>query len=206
MDVNPFFENDIFIFDLDNTLYNENDFLIRTYRKFAYNLRMNVACDSAMLFDWLCIRYQLKNRKDIFQELIEMFNISLDQNQLLDIYRASFTTDRLHTYNFVPQLFEKLLSNGKTIMILTNGYPPQQRIKITSLGLDISDIHIIYANEIAPKPSPILAEYLMTQIPTHSNGVVFIGDSEIDEQFAKRANLKFFNVLELPLILCKNLF
>lgn len=181
------------IFDLDNTLYNENDFLKNRYKCISENLSVHKE-ESKHIYRFLFDNFKKNGRNKLFDKLIDsMPNIIINKQDMINIMRSKLPKSTIQLHDW----FLKYLFNGlDEINIITNGNPTQQKNKIECLFYNTNcNINVIYANEIKPKPSPdsffIFCEKFTVKNP------IYIGDSLIDEQFCKNANIDFYDVKNL---------
>lgn len=131
--------NNVFVFDLDDTLYKELDFLKSAFKLISsiIDKRNSVALYNKMLFDY----YEGKN---VFQNLVQINNkYSIDS--LLNIYRAHYPEISLDIQT--KSTLNLLKKKGKTGLI-TDGRSITQRNKINALGLGNFFDKIIISEEI----------------------------------------------------------
>ena len=184
----------LYIFDLDNTLYQETDYLFAAYRQIA----MHVASNDGVLADeyasYLCESFLQEGRQGLFQRFRAHFKLDLSIDEVLAILRS--TKCRLQLFPQMREVLSQLLTSGKEIAILTNGNKEQQMQKIGNLDLSqiFPTINIVYAADIESKPSPKAVLELMINNKTSPADVVLIGDSDIDKQTALNAGIDFINV------------
>ncbi|HPJ58661.1 MAG TPA: HAD-IA family hydrolase [Bacteroidales bacterium] len=195
----------LFIFDLDNTLYNERDYLFGAYSK--------IAADISSLYPSLSeddLSENLKNifltegRTNLFDKFLEMNNL---EGELLDdclnVLR-NYKAEKNIALN--PRMREFLIylrDKGKTLFVLTNGNPVQQRNKIRSInwnGLD-ENIEFIFADELEPKPSPEGLFYILKNTRTGKDDAIFIGDRDSDRECAANGGITFLGINDLNDIL-----
>ena len=72
----------VVVFDLDDTLYKEIDYLCSAYREIAVYLE--TAFSLPCVYDWMLEQYEQK--KDVFGDLIRTFHLSLTKERLLSMY------------------------------------------------------------------------------------------------------------------------
>ncbi len=118
------------VFDLDDTLYKEVDFLKSGYRQIAKRVTEDfVSCHSVyeeMLSWWA-------EGKDVFGELCTKFPNTLTKSECLAIYRSH--TPEIELSQEVVGFLEKLKVDGVKIGIITDGRELTQMNKIMALGL-----------------------------------------------------------------------
>jgi FMN phosphatase YigB (HAD superfamily) len=184
------------IFDLDNTLYDECHYLFGGYQEIGFFLQKTYSLEpdqiTASLIEW----YMHQGRHQLFQRLCEKFNLPKKIiPQLLHILRTVSFSQPIELYPWAQRLLPQLISAEKKLYVITNGTPTQQQNKINHLNWGEMSTHIqfILANEYAAKPNS--NSFLLTKIPTSEKGhTVFIGDSEVDMEFAQNTGIHFIHV------------
>lgn len=184
------------IFDLDNTLYQETEFLFSAYKAIGKFIAKTSGKDHKIYEAFLRNRFNNSGRKYLFDALLEKFNL---QNMVL----IEEMLEILHNH-IVPLTLKKepveiinmLIKKNKLIFILTNGNKQQQQNKINGLKIPIlfPQINIIYANDYEPKPSPFCINYIRKQYRLEPSEIILIGDSETDKLTADNSNIDFKNI------------
>ncbi len=129
------------IFDLDDTLYGEKEYVKSGYRAVA-SILSNVENAEKKL--WRAF----EEEKIAIDEVLMAENIYSDElkHKCLDIYRTH--APNIHFYNGVQELLVKLKSQGFCLGVITDGRPEGQRAKIKALGLEKFVHHIIVTDEL----------------------------------------------------------
>jgi len=171
------------IFDLDDTIIFEKDYLFEVYRLVSKKANNCGYCEND-IFGFLINEFSNHGRKDIFQKLTGKYESLLNINEFFDLMRGIRLPHLLNINSKVKCYLEQLYSMGKSYDIITNGNVIQQKNKInqTDFGPFCKPDLIIYANEYQPKPSidSFLAYKSFKAIPGKA---IYIGDSEIDANF-----------------------
>ena len=120
------------IFDLDDTLYLEKDYVMSGYNAVATYLSEFAGLDRLTLFDALKDSYHRGNHDRNFEELLVHFGLSTPVEYLVDIYRR-----HQPTLTLPPDSLRALtLSSGRyRLGMITDGRPQTQRRKIEALGI-----------------------------------------------------------------------
>ena len=140
-----------FVFDLDDTLYYEVDFLKSAYRYIA----SNVDTESFMqLSEEMYGIY--RSGGNAFEYIINKFpEKHISKDYLLAMYRNHLP--QIHLNNGVLEMLEKIKLKNGTVGIITNGRSITQRNKIKSLGLEPFTDIIIISEEIGfEKPNEMV--------------------------------------------------
>lgn len=140
-----------FVFDLDDTLFKEIDFLRSAYRNISRTVFEKTGQD---IYDEMFTRY--KNGEDVFGWLLSRFGNDIPDmklEHLLREYREHFPEIELseETRDFLLQLSERNAGLG----IITDGRSITQRNKLRALGIiDIFKDILISEETGFSKPAP----------------------------------------------------
>ncbi len=148
----------VFIFDLDDTLYKEIDFLKSAYREIAMIIGHLEA------FDFMLDSYLYGD--NAFKSVIYKYHLKFTVGQLLDIYRnhkpdISLEQDTITT-------LDALKARGIIMCLLTDGRSVTQRNKIEALGLYrwFEEEDILISEEFGyGKPSIECYQYFLDHYP-----------------------------------------
>lgn len=137
--------NTVVVFDLDDTLYNELDFLKSAYKSMAICLEPN---DWKPLYAKLFSMY--RSKINVFEFLADFYNIEVAT--LIEMYRNH--QPNIQLFEGVMDILDAIKSKNGKIGLITDGRSTTQRAKLKSLGiLDYFD-KIIISEEIgSEKPS-----------------------------------------------------
>ena len=181
----------LYVFDLDDTLYRETDYLFAAYRKIGELLSSGEAERAQEYTRFLCDSFVSDGRQGLFQRLLDRYQLKVPVEQLLDVLRS--TECPLELSATMRHVLDELVQSGKHVAVLTNGNPRQQQQKITNLKFAqlYPGIEIVYAATIASKPSPAAVLQLMAAYNTEAAQTIIIGDSETDRQTALNAGIDY---------------
>ena len=188
------------LFDLDDTLYLEKEFVVSGYRAVARKVAATCGCDFAAAFDCMMYSLQTAGRRAVFSDLLACFpTIPFTINDLVWTYR-----EHVPMIELMPgygQLLQQLRKNYR-LGIITDGLPATQHNKVRALGIESLFDRIIYSWDYGherQKPHPysftVMTEFL--QLPPES--MLFVGDNpEKDGRGATAAGMKFIRVMSPP--------
>ena len=127
------------VFDLDDTLYNEIDFLKSAYKEIAIKL----APDSwQFLYANLLSLY--RNKKNVFEYISDNYGLTTDE--LIHSYRNHMPN--IQAFDGVLKLMALIKAKEGKIGIITDGRSRTQRNKIKALGFSEYVDHIVISEEI----------------------------------------------------------
>ena len=159
------------IFDLDDTLYAEREYVRSGYRAVARYLQNDSYADKL----W---QYFAKGRPAIDGLLTEIGRMDEKEN-CLDVYRTH--QPDIHLYPGARELIEQLRKQGIRVGILTDGRPDGQRKKLRALHLDELVEDICITDELGGvqfrKPCDIAYRILQTKWRLAPEQIVYVGDN-----------------------------
>lgn len=175
------------IFDLDDTLYSEKEYVKSGFNAVAEHLGNCKYTDRLWSF--------FEDGKLAIDNLLKELSRESEKAECLYIYRNHKPSIRL--YDGVSELIAKLRSKGIKVGIITDGRPEGQRKKIEALGLDVDDI--IITDELGGiqfrKPCDIAFRIIMTRWRMNASNIVYIGDNqEKDFQAPQQLGMKTLKV------------
>lgn len=161
------------IFDLDDTLYSEKDYVRSGYKAVAEYLGSVEYADKLWKF--------FEEGKPAIDELLKEFGRESEKSRILDIYRSHKPT--IHLYNGVKEMIEDFKSRGIKVGIITDGRPEGQRNKIAALRLGdfIDSDDIIITDDLGGtqfhKPCDIAFRIMLARWRLNPADVVYVGDN-----------------------------
>lgn len=187
-----------FVFELDNVIYPESDYVLQIYYLFANFIEFTEGGPPATdLTNFLKAEYLRHGEADIFDKAKEALGIA-------EKYRANF--DRLHStailplkllmYDNILKLLQEITVDRKEIFIITNGKTEVQLNKIRQIewnGLE-QYLRVFYAEEIKPKPEPDVLTYILSDNNLLRKDVIIVGATNRDSEFAASCGVDFVNV------------
>ncbi len=181
------------VFDLDDTLYLESDFVASGYRAVARHVARKYACRYVDVFYAMMTTFAGVGRNLVFPMVIERFlNPSVSLSELVDVYRR-----HRPKIGLFPGYSELLANLGRKyrLGVITDGLPAVQRRKVRALGVDEIVDDVIYTWEYGPereKPHPFSFSLMMDKLCVSPSHAVFVGDNPFkDWAGAHGAGMKF---------------
>lgn len=120
----------VWVFDLDDTLYAEFDYMISGYRHVSALIENLYGCQVS---DELMLQWWHENRATVFQRIVELVDGPPDLLQALVWAYRNHRPD-IELYPDAAELIGKL-QNKQPYYIITDGRSLTQRLKISQLGL-----------------------------------------------------------------------
>ena len=160
--------SDVVVFDLDDTLYKEVDFVRSGFSAIAGYVGKDGI--SVELFE------RWKRGQNALQWLIDVTDIECEIPDLLHVYRTHLPSIKLESS--VEDMLDKLKQEGKVLGMITDGRSNTQRHKIEALGLYrwITDDNVVISEEFgSEKPDMANYEYFMSRYPFAN--YFYVGDN-----------------------------
>lgn len=195
------FQNyDYLIFDLDDTLYPEIQYLDGAYKKIANFLAQNTNINSKKIYNYLTLQFSESGRHLLFDRLLSNFNIdSAFLPEMLKVLRTFKPKKEILLYSKIYKILPVLISNSKFAFVVTNGNVEQQKNKVKNInwGNLNESLIFIYANKLNKKPSTESFNFIKKKYFINPKKTVMIGDSNTDKEFAENCNIDFLHITQL---------
>jgi HAD superfamily hydrolase (TIGR01549 family) len=173
------------IFDLDDTLYSEKQYIKSGYKAVA-NL-LGDAKLSEKFWEYF------ENGKPAIDSLLEELGLTERKDECLEAYREQIPEITL--YEGMSELIEGLKVNGIKVGIITDGRVSGQRKKIEALGLDKKVDDYIITDELGGiqfrKPCDIAFRIMQNRWRIPFEQIMYIGDNaEKDFQAPRQLGMR----------------
>jgi HAD superfamily hydrolase (TIGR01549 family) len=156
------------IFDLDDTLYSEKEYVKSGYKAVSNYLGGEY---EDKLWDFF------EAGKPAIDELLKELGRENEKAEVLKVYRSH--KPDIHLYPGVVEMIEELKAKRIKVGIITDGRPEGQRNKLEALGLDVDDV--IVTDELGGiqfrKPCDIAFRIMMARWRLNPADIVYVGDN-----------------------------
>ncbi|WOD43426.1 HAD family hydrolase [Hwangdonia lutea] len=178
----------VVVFDLDDTLYNEIDYLKSAYLEISEVIANVVKINKTQIYnDMLDFYYSKEN---CFERITDKYNLDIPVSDLLNVYRnhkptLDLSPDRLKVLNY--------LKLSKVPMgILTDGRSVQQRNKIKALGIEGYFDEIVISEEFGTE-KPNINNFRFFETTFGVAQYYYIGDN-LNKDFVSPNKLKWITI------------
>lgn len=186
-----------FIFELDNVLYPERDYLLQVYYLFSNFIEFTETVPTSKeLTDFLKTSYETHGPAGLFEKASQMFGIDKKYKDNFDkLHYTARLPLKLVLFNPMLALLQEMVVDRKQIFLLTNGKPEVQLNKIKQLEWNGLEKYLVvyFAEEIKPKPETDVLEYILGKHQLLRKDLVVIGCNDTDEDFASAAGVDFID-------------
>lgn len=185
------------LIDLDDTLYDERDYVLSGFRVVAETLFRSYAIPVDASYKAMVDHLDATGRGKVFDAVLEIFNIPATDDlmsALVDTYRHH--RPPLALYDGVAERLEAL-SHSYRLALVTDGLPLMQRRKGEALGIAHYFSALVYCWDLkAPKPSPGGFEAAASRLLVAIEDCAIIGDNPAHDGAAAMA-------LDIPFMRCR---
>ncbi len=166
------------IFDLDDTLYNERQYVESAMLHVAEYFAQKYAMHTKDVHQELLQILDEKGRGKIFNLFMENHGIEENIAEIVQVYRD--TTPVLDLYQDAEETIQKLRQKGILLGIITDGCSKVQHHKIEGLQIEklFDDVIVTDDYEQAAKPSEIPYRMILNNHPQlTASECIYIGDN-----------------------------
>jgi putative hydrolase of the HAD superfamily len=166
------------IFDMDETLYPERQFIRSGFRAAAVDVERRYGVPADAAFNTLLRTLRSGGRRHALQTLCASFGVPASAvPELVEVIRRHQPTLRLP--NSSVAVLTRARAEGWRLGVLTNGLPDVQARKVRALGLDNLVDAVVYAQEWGSgkgKPERESFDVIRARLDTPPAVTVFVGD------------------------------
>ncbi len=183
-----------FIFELDNVLYPEKDYLYQVYYLFAAMMEYTELLDAQALVKLMTQTYQEQGNDAVFDGLRQKFKFD-------EKYRINFSSLmntaklplKLLLFQNMLALLQEIVVDRKKIFLVTNGNVQRQLNKIKQVEWHHLDPYLTcyFAWETVPKPEPDVIHLLMKEHHLQRRDLLMIGATETDMLCAEACGIDY---------------
>lgn len=168
------------IFDLDDTLISEKEYVRSGFRQVAINISKEYNLDIDKVYELLLDTFE-EDSKNVFNRVLDKLNISYeidDIKKLVEIYRGHKPEIKL--YDDAKYILDTLYKKGIKLGIITDGYKITQRKKLEALNIDNYFEYIVVTDELGRefwKPHSRPYEIMKDKLNLDYDEMVYVGDN-----------------------------
>lgn len=189
-----------FVFELDNVLYPERDFLLQVYYLFAQFMEYSEQLNAEEMLQFMKQEFESDGKEGIYEKTAEKFGIPEQYKLNFDLLNRNAKLPlKLLLFDEAMKFLQELVVDRKQVFLLVAGNPEQQLNKIKQVewnGLG-QYLRVYFSDEIAEKPSPESLEYLVQTHALNKDQILVVGKSALDEQMASQAGVKYLEANKL---------
>lgn len=193
-------EKQAFVFELDDVLYPEKDYLLQVYYLFAQFIEYGEQLNATEILQFMQERYLAAGPEKCFAETAAKFNIPLKYQVNFDLLLQNARLPlKLLIFNKMLVFLQEIVAKGKQVFLFVAGDPAMQLNKIRQIewnGLE-QNLVVYFAAEIAEKPDAAGLEMILEKHDLKREALLFIGKEGLDRECAANAKIDFLAVDKL---------
>ena len=179
------------VFDLDDTLISEYDYIKSGYTVIAKKIKndFNIEKETSEIYN-LMLNIFKKDSRNVFNTLLNELNVEYDENyikELVKVYREHIPS--INFFDDVIPCIEKLKENGIKLGIITDGYIITQKNKLKILNAYELFDKIIITDELGKefwKPNPRPFEMMKEYFNIEYEEMMYVGDNPKKDFYIKK--------------------
>jgi putative hydrolase of the HAD superfamily len=164
--------NNVVVFDLDDTLYNEVDFLKSAFNSISLKISAQIQGNKTAICNDMLDFYLAK--ENVFELILKKYQCTYNINQLLNFYRTHKPELFLKQENI--EILDYLKQKEMSLGLLTDGRSIQQRSKIKAMNLEGYFTEIIISEEFGSE-KPNIKNYKYFEKTFKEGEYFYIGDN-----------------------------
>jgi putative hydrolase of the HAD superfamily len=190
-------------FDLDGTLYNQDEYELSAYRKIAKEVELQYALEKGSYYASLKNLYLNSEIEHTFDKAMQRCVTSMPSNweetvkqTILPLYR-SFAPQSLTLHSGIIETLKNLKSEGKRLFLATNGRVEMQNAKIDALDIrEFFDLILISDSYVPParKPDTRMFEEALVYFGIAADKALFIGDDLVRDRASENVGIVFVDI------------
>ncbi|MCX3263257.1 HAD hydrolase-like protein [Pedobacter agri] len=187
------------IFELDDVLYPEKDYLLQVYYLFAQFIEYSELKNAQAILGFMKNEFEQNGPGNLFEKTAAAFDIDLKYQHNFDLLHLNARLPlKLLLFKNMLEFMQGLVVDRKKIFIVTAGNPEQQLNKIKQTewnGLE-QYLTVFFADELKQQKSEIFQNILNDNNLSTKDALV-VGASNFDAQQSKLINLPYIVSLEI---------
>lgn len=170
----------VVLFDLDDTLISEDDYIKSGYNHVAKVIENRYSLNAIEIYDDL-YRLYIEDSKNVFNRVLDKYDIKYNKDDIMFLvneYRNHIPT--IEFYDDVVPTITELKKRGIKIGIISDGYLSTQKNKAEVLGLYNLFDKVIFTEEFGReywKPHPKSFEIMKEYFDVNYDEMIYIGDN-----------------------------
>lgn len=186
-----------FVFELDNVIYPEKDYLLQVYYLFAQFIEYGEQLDASGIVKYMQEQYLADGPENLFEKTAAEFKIPEKYKVNYDLVMQNAKLPlKLLIYNKVLTYLQEIVAAGKQVFLFVDGDSLMQLNKIRQVewnGLE-KNLIVYFSEESEPKPSTKGIEMILERHTLKPEQMVMIGNETADQECAAKAKMEYLPV------------
>lgn len=194
--------NDAFVFELDNVLYPEKDFLLQVYYLFAQFIEYSEQQPAAELVSFMKETYFAEGHAGIFDKAVAKFSFPESYRVNFDLLQGNIRLPlKLLLFEQCLAFLQEIVVERKPVFLLVSGNPEAQLNKIRQMewnGLE-QYLTVYFSDEMERKSKEEALDYLIEKHQLKGKKILIVAKKEDDLASLSNPDLIFLQVERLLL-------
>ncbi|KLT65554.1 HAD hydrolase-like protein [Pedobacter sp. BMA] len=181
------------IFELDNVLYPEKDYLLQVYYLFAQFIEYSEQKPASPILDFMRAEFENNGAVELFEKTSTAFDIDLKYRHNFELLHENARLPlKLLLYQNVLQFMQELVVDRKKIFIVTAGNPVQQLNKIKQTEWNgLENYLTVYFEDELKIPKYEIFNNILLANELAAESVLVVGANKYDETQSELSNLAY---------------
>ncbi|MES2418102.1 MAG: haloacid dehalogenase [Bacteroidota bacterium] len=189
-----------FIFELDNVLYPQKDYLLQVYYLFSEFMAYSEQTDAAAILSFMQAEFAIAGETQLFEKTAIKFNIPSKYQQNFELLHQNARLPlKLLLYKQMLSFLQEIVLERKEICLLIVGDPLQQINKIKQMewhGLE-KYLKTYFTAEFEPDSLPKTIDFILTKRQLQKEEILLISSSEEMEIFSTKSGISYLDMYKI---------
>jgi hypothetical protein len=191
---------DSFIFQFDNVLYPEKDYLLQVYYLFAQFIEYAEQIDATKILDHMKVVFDNEGPDSVFDSTILQFGLEEKYRTNFDLLMQNAKLPlKLLLYNHMLRFLTTIALSGKQIFLLAEGDPVVALNKIRQTewnGLETGLI-VYFADEFSEQSTERIISTILDKHSINTLDALFVGNSSQTILISPSSGINYLNAAKL---------
>ena len=191
--------HDAFVFELDNVLYPEKDFLLQVYYLFSQFMEYSEQLEATVLLRFIQETYTESGPEQLFEKTASQFQIDEKYKLNFDLLQRNVRLPlKLLLFEPCSQFLKEIVAAGKPVFLLVSGNPEAQLNKIKQVdwqGLE-QYLTVYFTEELNDENGDQALGYVIEKHQLPGKKVLMISERASGKDFPQ-AQIKYLAVDKL---------
>lgn len=187
------------IFELDDVLYPEKDYLLQVYYLFAQFIEYSDQKNAQTILEFMKDEFEKFGEEELFDKTAKAFEIDLKYKHNFDLLHQNARLPlKLLLYKNMLEFTQALVVDRKKVFIVTAGNPEQQLNKIRQTEWNGLEQYLtVYFVDELNQPKSQIFQNILNDNNLSSNDALVVGANNFDAHQSKLINLPYIVSLEI---------
>lgn len=189
-----------FIFELDNVLYPEKDYLLQVYYLFSEFLSYTEQLDASAILAFMQAEFVKDGSEDIFERTATKFQIPAKYKENFELLHQNARLPlKLLMYEQLLTFLQEIVVERKEVYLLIEGDPLQQINKIKQMEWHGLESYLItyFRAEFEPHSFDKALDFILDKHQLRANELLIIGAKKQDQVSAENYGIQYLNATEI---------